>query len=84
MASIFVKTRIYNVAELLYAHRMSTSLLADILSQELEIKRGAYGLGAFAVNRIRRDQFLGGTFPFFIFFTSIHLSISIVNCRVHR
>lgn len=30
-------------------------------TQKLEIKRGAYGLGAFAVENIRKDQFIGGT-----------------------
>lgn len=29
--------------------------------QKLEIRRGAYGLGAFAVESIRKDQFIGGT-----------------------
>jgi len=29
--------------------------------QKLEIKRGAYGLGAFAVEPIRELQFIGGT-----------------------
>ncbi|KAI0302826.1 hypothetical protein B0F90DRAFT_1667436 [Multifurca ochricompacta] len=29
------------------------------LAPELEVKRGAYGLGAFAVNRIRKDQYIG-------------------------
>jgi hypothetical protein len=29
--------------------------------QKLEIRRGAYGLGAFAVEYIRKDQFIGGT-----------------------
>jgi hypothetical protein len=75
MASIFVKTRTYNVASLLYAHRVSTSQLADNLSQPLEIKRGAFGLGAFAVNKIRIDQFLGGTFPLFFLITAIHLRL---------
>jgi hypothetical protein len=44
------------------------SLFADLLLQKLEIKRGQFGLGAFAVDRIREDQFIGGTL---ISFTAI-------------
>ena len=35
--------------------------------QKIEVKRGTYGLGAFAVNRISNGQFIGGTYTLFFF-----------------
>jgi hypothetical protein len=41
-----------------------TPVIDSSTSQKLEIKRGAFGLGAFAVEGIHKNQFIGGTvFP---------------------
>jgi histone-lysine N-methyltransferase EZH2 len=40
-------------------HYCQNSDIQRGLAAEVEIKRGAYGLGAFAVNRIRAHQFIG-------------------------
>lgn len=41
--------------------RLSPPLPANLQTQKLEVKRGTYGLGAFAVELIRKDEFIGGT-----------------------
>lgn len=44
---------------------MTPASRTDPQLQKLEIKRGAFGLGAFAVRKIRKDEFIGGNvFPF--------------------
>jgi hypothetical protein len=42
-------------------YKLRPASQTNLRVQKLEIRRGAYGLGAFAVEFIRRDQFIGGT-----------------------
>jgi len=40
--------------------RLRPASPTNLQVQKLEIRRAAYGLGAFAVEPIRKDQFIGG------------------------
>ena len=63
-----------------FAETISITRCLTTLRQEIEIKRGAYGLGAFAVNGIRAGQFIGGTS---CLFSSLTKSDYIYE-RIHR
>jgi hypothetical protein len=58
-----VEIQTYNVVSLLwvFSYRLSYLVSNYATMQEIEIKRGKFGLGAFAVNRILKGGFIGGT-----------------------
>lgn len=63
--------------------RLTTVSQTDLRLQKLEVKRGAYGLGAFAVNKISESQFIGGiVFP--ITLHPYRHRFVYVRLRVHR
>lgn len=57
----------YNVVSLLcvFSRRQSYLVSNSAAMQEIEIKRGKFGLGAFAVDYIRKGGFIGGTSKLF-------------------
>jgi len=63
--------------------RLTVVSPTDLRVQKLEVKRGAYGLGAFAVNKISENQFIGGI----VFPITLHpygRRFVYVRLRVHR
>lgn len=67
MEVTIAKIQTYNVVSPLCVFSHSSCICCPVSNcivweQEIEIKRGAYGLGAFAVKWIRPGQFIGGTF----------------------
>lgn len=55
------------------------------LWQEIEIKRGAFGLGAFAVTAIRKGQFIGGTYMHFSTYLPMPVKVTVTTFtkRIH-